>query len=450
MIDLKSTRYQEVVVRLMPLPASDSDRSRSYSRSRETVRSYSALVYTNLNLGQAARPTLSGPLADEPMTMGGLPLSSLEQVSIRWGQYQEYLANFIIGAKGPSQFSHRLFEALSPGLETLLSGTLSGPLRIWWSAKTPELEDLPWELVAYATPQARDAASSNSIFFVRGLPPDSVAPLLPLSGPLRLGFIYDPNKKPNSLAAALSQLAPGVDVVEMTGPPRDELRKAIQQGFELLHIVADGIVSLAYDGILYLHDPSTPQIPASELSGLLSGSRVAILSLSAPEGDYTPDTMTIRGISVPSAFRAFAYLGSANVPLPSVAAPLGPLPDFLESNFWREFYAGLGASLAVDKAILGALQLNGQALPVALFSRHTYGQLFRQRTVEVLGQEDDPGQISLQLSVSQKMVQTLGALADDYPEIASSVGSYISGETARQDKLKAQLSPWVELEGDER
>ena len=251
----------------------------------------------------------------------------------------------------------------------------------------------------------------------------------------------------------LRQIGPGVQVIEIIGPARDALRYAVKEGIELLHLVADGIVSLAYDGVLYVHDAGAHQLSATELSSLLSGSRVALLSLSVPEDNFTPDTMMLTGRVVPSAFRAFAYLASVSLPLPSIAVPLGPMPPFELSSFWRAFYNSLGESLAVDTALLSAQVQLSTGAPVALFSRHAYGTLFRRSLTTFPAAEFDPSQVSLSLQVSRTAVAAMDALTREYQELLTftpSVSAYVSAETNRQQSLKAMLLPWQQLEGDER
>src|SRR5438093_12411186 len=98
--------YTEIVVRLVPPPTSALDALRSatsYSSASEPTRTYNALVYTDLDLPPLKHPDPPGGRAARPATVAGLPLASVEQVTVRWSRYQEYLALFVEGEKDPGR-----------------------------------------------------------------------------------------------------------------------------------------------------------------------------------------------------------------------------------------------------------------------------------------------------------------------------------------------------------
>jgi hypothetical protein len=240
--------------------------------------------------------------------------------------------------------------------------------------------------------------------------------------------------------------------------PRQALQRAVREGYELLHIVADGIVSLAYEGILYvpdhfqLRDPTSPKIPPSELSGLLRGSRVRVLALSPPQGN--PDVVPIGGYLAPSAHRAFSYLGRSSLPLPSIVAPLGPLDDQVLFKFWDGYYRGLGETLRIEEAMAqGQLDVWGEKydpIAMALFLRQPHQYLFRRRPPTGRTTEEDPTQVQVQLEVSQDLVARLRVMGTHYDELPENVTKFIDRESARQERLATELDPWLQPPEDEQ
>jgi hypothetical protein len=269
---------------------------------------------------------------------------------------------------------------------------------------------------------------------------------------LRLAFIHDPSTTPIELVQALNNLAPRIEVIPMTGQPREALQQAVAEGYELVHMVADGVISLAYEGILYVRDERAPEIAPGELSMLLRGSRVTLLNLTPPSNIDNPDQVQIGGYMVPSAYRAYAYLGTSRFTLPSMVVPLGPLMQWQLAPFWREFYTGLGETLAIDEAMQRGLRADPAAVPVALFLRHTHRHLFRANTQpgpERSGEYSEPTEISAHLEVSRNAVDRLTALRQQYGKLPGDVEAYLSSESTRQQELEAKLEPWVQLEGGE-
>jgi hypothetical protein len=257
---------------------------------------------------------------------------------------------------------------------------------------------------------------------------------------LRLALIHDPARTPWWLHNALGGLPPSIEVIPMPGSAREALQRAAKEGYELVHVVADGLVSLACEGILYHSQTTPPEIPPSELSALLRGSRVAVLSLT-PWECSSPDTVEIGGHLVPSAYRAFACLGSSRLALPSVVAPLGPLESWRAEPFWHGFYAVLGETLRLDLAMARAQEGRPPA-PVAVFPRHFHSRLFRRPSGGEAAPPVEPTRIEAELESSRDVVEQLRALGDALPPSAE---AFLNRETARQSQLGAELEEWLNL-----
>lgn len=436
-----SSFYGEIVVKVVPARPTTSQPAQfdSFrSSSKEPTRSYDVLIYTSLSIPWLTPP--ASPLSSQPQVVAGLSLAAIEHLVVRWSRYQEYLAAFVEGEKNPSFMRARLFETLSPGLEALFSGQplFGQPVRVWWSSETPELEDLPWELVAYAGRGYVGGAFS----FVRGLPPETLVPKVPLTGRLRLAFIHEPDRTPGLLLSALNTLpADTIEFIPMAGPPREALLRAVREGYELVHMVADGTVSLAYEGVLWLHDPSAPQLAPGELSALLSGSRIRVLALTERMSN-TPDVVEIGGSLVPSAYRAFVYLGNSPLPLPNIVAPLGPLDDSQMNQFWFGFYNGLVTTLEIEEAM--AQGRSSGSVAMALFLRQQHKRTFQRLEPTHKAPDVDPSQMNADLQASRDTVEQLRSLETKYGSLPESVSRFIKQESERQEQLVTELSPWTQ------
>jgi len=441
--------YAEIVIKISPSRSTTSSPrqfSGSGSPSKESKRTYDALIYSKFPVPQLTVPERT-PVG-QPNEISGLPLIGRERITVRWSRYQEYLAAFVEGDKAPYLMRERLLEVMPGWLESLFTQPFqsSQPVRVWWASDTPELEDLPWELLTYGSanqPAARLA-------FVRGLPPETPVPILPIGDRLRLAFIHDPSFTPPALLNAIHNLSSqNIEVVDLPEFPRKGLERVVQEGFELVHIVADGIVSSAYEGVLYFHGgrSTSPEISPGELSAILRGSRVSVLSLTAQKYS-NPDTMTIAGVVVPSAYRAFAYLGSSRLLLPSIVTPLGPLQDHQVDSFWSTFYNTVAETLSLQKGMLSG-RATGGPMPIALFLRHPYEVLFRRRGPAAAPDEADPSQIGAALQLSHELVAQLKAHNEAYGSLPESVNKFIESESIRQQGLATALDPWLKLEQGE-
>ncbi len=366
-------RYSDVVVRVVPgRPVyTDLTSAQRYQRSEpEPLRDYDVLIYSDL------RDWLPPPQEipqGQPERWGNLPVAAVEHLTVRWVRYQEYLENLRAGDKAYGFMRNRLLETMSGGLERLFAEPIpqGRPVRVWWSSDSPEVIELPWELVAYKHPDYR----SGNFSFVRGQPPQDPVPPVSLVGPLRLALLCDAEHLP-VFEPAFRSLAPAMEVAVFSTVSLETLSQAARGGFEILHLVADGRLSSGYEPLLVLHDADGKPnlITARELASVFRGSRTTVLGLSAPlhPWDVTPDELLAR---TPQAYRAFAYLASAPYFLPTTVAPLAPLPGEELADFWHRFYASLAETLSTEQAMARA-QAEGRSPVAALFPRSRLGAEF--------------------------------------------------------------------------
>lgn len=479
------SRGNQVIIRVSPAHSETTESSEALENGQEEhIRSFDAFVYSNFNI-----PLINQAKdlpADEPGEFGNLPLAGVEQVVVNWTRYKRYLHAFLLGEQAASKLLSRdeIFKEISPGLALLLSGQNKDiyPLRIWWSSKTPSLVKLPWELLAYES----EGYVNGDISFVRGVPPQTLIPKLPVKKELRLAFIHEALSTPTELSEALSNI-PGIELVDMTKPPLEALRDAVNGGFELVHLIADGSVSLAYEGFLYLRKPGTVDVSsdyttslgrrsfrfllnfyqkiesalpealnewlsdkfykqldietltASELSALQRGSRLAVLSLSPPKTTDT-DINRLDGLLLPSVYSSFACLGNSDLPMPNIVAQIGACDAGNLKNFWRGFYTELSESLSVEGAVGKGLKAS-VPLAVALFLR----QSARRTFIREPGFEgENVTQINAELQQSKETLKRLHDLGDSV--FSDIVSEYEQVESVRQAHLQAQIDPWLEKE----
>lgn len=450
---------EEVLIRLSPARAGGL-RATERTTETEPARVYDAFVYAAdalRGLGLPVQSPRSG------FIIAGLPLVGLETVTVRWGRYQDYLGAYVDEATAASPMADRLHATLSPGLKSLIAERLGRdgrPVLFWWASDTPELEDMPWELAAYG----RSRLPPERFLFARGRPPERPTPAACTGDRLRLAVVHDPRWTPAWLLDAFAEVANDVAVDLIADRPRDGLREAVRAGCNAVHIVADGFVSSAYEGILYLHDPAErargPELSPSELSSLLAGSSVGLVSLSdARRPD--PDQAYIGKRRVPSVYRAFAHFGATRQRLPTVVAPLGPLREDVARGFWTGFYRGLAASLDLTAAI--ARGRGGRALPVAAFLRQRSTRLFRRATAAcpVPGSEavavdaPPPARVSFearslaaQIEQSSGLVDELGTLRATLGELPPGISSFLKQQTRRLEDLEQRLDSYLRASGE--
>jgi hypothetical protein len=248
---------------------------------------------------------------------------------------------------------------------------------------------------------------------------------------------------------------PGIEIIEYVTSPREALQQIVSAGIELVHIIADGYPTLAYDSVLYFHGEATPELPAVELSGLLRGSRVAVLGMTSAR-TINPDLLQISHRQVPAVYRAFAYLGGSDLPLPSMVLPLGPTEDGRLGAFWGGFYAALSETLSVEDAMARGRDASigpGEIppTPMALFLRHRHGRLFRRDAAPRSDSpREAPSQLYNEFEISKALVSRLNATIKAQPGAAPEGAlEFLASEPAHQDRLLADLEPWTTLEAGE-
>jgi hypothetical protein len=443
-----SSSSADAIFRLVR-PADEADRRRLSSADMSASgapTAYTVLIYTELPLGIAA-PTNLPPNC--PAVLSELPLAGAVRLEIGWSSYDDYLADFLLGEKAPEAMRGRLLRALSPDFGTVAIQLFAQPIRVWISSECPELDDLPWELLL-GDPAVEE---KTDLSVVRGLPAQRPRPVVPLQRKPRLALIGWPPYPPVALWDRLRALQ-NVDVVPLSGSPRQALRQAAAESFELVHLVADAFITQAYEAALYFHDlPGTEPAGAltvSELGAQLLASQVAVLGLSVPDYE-APDVMTLAGRQVPSAYRAYARLGVAEPSLPTMVAPIGPLDPPKAAglsrlaNFWGEFYEGLGDSFNVEEGMRRARN-SVKAAPMALFLRHPNGRLFRRARAESPQVAAEVAHKSAEYALSLRLTERLQTLHRGMGDFSKNVAKLLEEESGNQQKIAGELEQWTSSE----
>lgn len=447
------SQFAEIILRIIPARLTADERQSSgegYASSPEsTKRLYDVLIYTELDIPNIRRET--APPSGQREAIAEIPFAGVERITVHWEKYQNYLAAFVEGEKAFEMMRVKLIDALSPALQSFFINPppTDKPIRLWLNGDTPELDDLPWELIV----NSNNARPPDSFLLVRGLPPETPSPMVPIANRLRLALIHQPRFTPTALKNALDSLTNQIEIIEMTETPQKALERTVNEGYELIHIVTDGIVSLAYEGILYVHgveqqmsaqsssvfeSPDAGQISPGELTALLRNSRASVLCLT--EQDYSnPDLTQIGSYDAPSAYRAFACLGSSRLALPNIVAPLGPLMDYQTTRFWSDFYRNLAETFNLQQAVVRARSEN-VPLPVALYLRNSLDVLFRREEHQP---EVDPVHLDADLRLSRDVVSQLKAHSELYGELPESLNEFLNSEEQRQESLSADLEPWL-------
>lgn len=475
----------EVIVRVEParrlshqkIPTPDAGEELPFSN--EGTESYDLFIYGTSNAGSHLQK-IQRPegISGQPEELVGLPIFGLETVVFHSDSYREYLFKALLTPhKAIDSMLSRdsLFGPLSPGLRQLFrtDGPDQASLRIWWDTPTIGLMDIPWEILVYPT-------ESGNISFVRGLPPEQKIPKTLVGEKLRLALIHDPKDTDCELSQTLKEIS-GLQVVEMTDTPRESLRNAIRDGFEMIHLVSDGSVSLAFEGLLhlsksrlvdvsadienfllrvllrqvvrlydwierYLPDDfayilgklfykrtNAETLTAAELSFLQRGSRLTVLGLSAPS------TSSEGRFGNVMSYRAFAYVGGAKLPLPSIVAPIEMIHKPQECMFWKSFYEQLCLTKSVEQAMLAGMS-TGKSLPMALFLRQQSAQTFEEREAQ---KNLNLALLSAELQQSLKTLELLRAAKRRQESLTEIVDDFEQREMIRQRRLLAELKPWL-------
>lgn len=531
----RQSRYEEVVVWITPLggrgavqaltppvKAPDSDPSNFWERIGMWFRTqvaesechYDAWVYTDIEL-----PAPDAAESCEPENAPAFTTFKFwrrGRITLDRRKYDDYLRSFIGGERAAYKklwsFPFRsespaaaikaardsIFSVRDQGLSDLLNGKFTlpeRPVRFWWNCTPPELAELPWELLACELREKRQCQFS----FVRGLPADPLHKT-PVREKLRLAFIHDPERTPDALKAAMGGLDKShIEVVEFTKPPREALKYVSEEGFELVHLVADGGVSFSGEGLLYFPktDAASADVPplghatrrlyrlaldysaklryivsekrllkwntslsrrldiescsAGELYSILRGSRVTLLNLSTPKTD-DDDIERFDGTLLPSVYRAYAAIGSSTLQLPNIIAPLGPCGGDLIGKFWRDFYKQLASPDCYsieDSTAAGAKGV--PTVLMSLFLRQRLGREFTARADRLAPAIQDPNRVNARLEVARNLLEQLRAIDESYKDIGSDISDtpLVQGESARQAVIEQELCSLSELEEGE-
>jgi hypothetical protein len=397
-------------------------------------RSYLALVYSRID--QPVHEQADLP-SDEPREWAKEPLVGVQPFVVDWVRYSEYLGSFVEGGKQAELMRERLFETLPGELSALLQGGFAGdrPSRIWFESDAPELVELPWELLAHQGGRRTIVGS-----FVRGLPPEGATPLVPITDGLRLALVDPASRAPHVLTETLleSQIQ-GLEVISLAGDLRSALRQAVHEGFELVHLIANGSVTSSLDGVLEFPG-SDDLMSAREMASFLHGSRVRVLGLTPCAGGDQPSTW-IGSRMVPSSHRAFAYFAASSYPMPSIIAPLGPLNDDDLRAFWSTLYAGLASRNSLEDSMASAQA--GRSLAVALFLHQLQVPTFRW-VDPAKRPSEDPLAAHADLTASRELASEIENLKKKAGLETTALDAFTERESARQSLLEAAVSDWVE------
>lgn len=442
-------RYHEIVVRIAPFCAASAPPARVVDG--RVHRRYHAWIYTKLSLaalglGEPGAADLGGapPPAAEA---GGLPLVGHEELSVHWLSYAEYLSSFYGGEEALRELRRRISVSISRGLREIVRLRPRAPqrLRIWWSTETPELEDLPWEILFLG------ARRPPNLSLVRG-GPGRIVPPMPLQQgqPLRVAVVDPTGGAPAALAEALADVGPGIEAVWIEeDDARKALSAAVRAGVELVHVVADGVEPLGLEGLLEFSGDEEDTLSPLELAAMLRGSSVTILSLTPPE------IPRVGHAGMPSVFHAFARFCHESGDGPTIAAQLGPMHPGVSREFWRAFYQQLATALDVEEAMMSASQRPLTA-PVVLFLRHRFGRQFTRQGDETRrspawptlgsGPTPDvpltPAQVTADLSCSRELLDAAKTLEARY----ASLGLEFPGKRLieRESRRQAWLDEAIE------
>jgi hypothetical protein len=404
---------------------------------RQGVAVYDACVYAPPHVAVPASgspPRRKRPLAD-------MPARAVEEVRLSWAAYRHYLESFHEGEKDAFLMRERLFETMSPGLSTLVETKGDRPRRIWWSCASPEIEELPWELLV---------RPGIELALVRGTPGPARA-LVPRRGP-RLQLVVAAASDKDVSRIGLDKLD-GVDV-EVAPRLRDAVELAVTSGAELLHVIGDGRTLASWDGVLEMGAAeSLEMIGASELSSRLRGSRVVALGLSPSEAALAHKKTSV-GLSQepgdgPTAYRAFSHAATA-IDTTNVLAQHGPW-DHARTPIFRTAYEQLARTSSLEAA-LRHLRRSSPLASLSLFLRQRLGrELADASNLESLGPVSDPQEAQVQAELARRLVEQLRAVEKRYPKLREPLSA--SSEFREQEdhikRLDVALDPWTKVPGGE-
>lgn len=412
-----TVRFDEILVNIGPRPGRYEPTNQD--AEKPAVRDYDVTVYTNRSelRGSVPRP------GRYPSSIGGLPLVSLETIKIRWHRYDEYLELFLDAEKSARVMRERLLELFSSGLETIFESRFAGPTRIWWNCLSPELEELPWELLG-------SNPSGIPVSLARGVPGD-LAPLIPISGPLRLGIVGA-----NAAPPRLRDLGTGVNGITATafdGPISSAIARAIREGSELVHVFTNGRVSLGFDSVLELAGST---ISPGQLHSCLTGSRTALMSFS-----LTHESENERDVAK-TTYSAFSHLGGGGSTT-TLLAPIGPIQPSRAADFWHSFYETFPRSLSIEDALLEAQHHRSAPVPIALFLRHRLGYAFTRRPASA---SVEPQRLDAEVRVSRDILESISKIQKQSKREMFRSGQ-LDEVRNRLDAIDAGLDDWRTPDG---
>jgi hypothetical protein len=431
----------------------------------------SFVVYTTLDQFQPEQKmNFEEAAVAPPAVIGDLPIAGVARAVLDIQAVARVRRAVRRGEPAPEGSWQRVVRDPDQYLDKVLDGIRSSEkfLRVWWFCTDSELTAFPWEAILPAP---------RHFTFVRGKPPATVAPRVPIKGKPKLALIYDQATAPPELIDAFKSIR-GMEVACMGGASAlEDLRKAAVSGGEIVHIVGRATVSFANEGMLALPptnagrpwpnqfllglysllrpitnkavqtwisqkfgiDLEAAICPAAQLSDMLRGSRVTILGLSPPRD--SPDMQAWMTGLLPSTYRAFSALGSSLAPLPTIVAPLGSLAQ-QEAKFWPAFYEALAETCAVEEAASQALA-GAPNLPVALFLRH---RLRKQFVKEAQLPSVDPAIAAAQIATADQWLTQLKAVAAVYGDERRDL---FDQQQEQLNQRRTELQPYLEPEASE-
>jgi hypothetical protein len=355
------SRWREMAMVVTP-------RMQDFASGDHFISHYRVLLYGHtMSPRQAAQAGIDslGPRRHLLRELDDAPLIAMEEITVRWPSYRDYLARIHEGNGLPESFRDTLLDKFGQGLveqfKDIARQSKAHPVRLWLHCESPELDELPWEMFATGP------SGQRRFSLVRGRPCPAV-PLVPIGDRLRIGVIGGDSAC--GIQDALGDTRSVADVEHFPGSARAAIQRAAQQ-CEVLHLVADGDITHSRSGCLRFGPEEAP-IFSLELAHLVFGQRATVITLSAPD-----EPRSIK--DSPTAYRAFTHLG-ADLQHCSLVAPIAPRRK-ATGVFWGAFYRALHEKLSIEEAVREATASTGPE-PVAIFLRHRLGREFTRKKAE--------------------------------------------------------------------
>lgn len=392
-------------------------------------------------------------LFDRSGLLAGLAPAATEQFLVHWEKYPAYAACLPASENLPMVMREELLEFDGPAMR-MLFGDDPMPLdtpRVWWNIEALELKGLLWEALAYR----HEPGSTDRVSLVRGSPPLLSPPFTPVGDKLRVAILSNSGPAAAALELRLSAV-PGLEVRILEGDPRFNLFHARREGYEILHLLTDGIVSLAGDGILDLGREARIDVAARDLASHLTGSRVTILCLSASRAPY-------RGIELvefrrftdqPVVHQAFSLFASEEASLPTTAALLERVEPEAEAEMWGRFYTALTTTYSPEQAASAARQ-GASCMPLALFLRHPQKRCFREAVdfpleIDVVDGEPEIMDVTGDIYRSKEFLDRIVEISGEESAIPDAFKSFFTEEKERLADLESNFEDLGGYEGLER